>query len=189
MGSRMTLAEKTYLKDRIGGEFEPILATLKDRLLPIKQRVREQLFKSLGLATVDTKIRKLVKQVEKLNGQFEEVTGSECVKVNFQEISLERHNGWNNGGTPSFSYADTPFARAVKDKVKASKESRNLNEAEAKVKVLQDNVMLAGFPEQLTKLMSEELPAAAEKFRRLAGLTSSNRLGPAKVEPKKQLAS
>lgn len=163
----MSVSEKTYLTDRIDSEFEPILSTMKDRLIPIKEQFRGKLFKSLGLSSVESKVKKLIQQVETLNRQFQEVTGVECVSINFQTVSTVG-TGWEDG--KHVSYDSTPFARAVAIKVKASKEATSLVEAEATLKGLKDTVMLAGFPQELVKLMKVELPAVSNQFRRLAGL-------------------
>ena len=167
MSSRMSVREKEYLTGRIDDEFSPILSTMHDRLIPVKERFREKLFKSLGLSGVEAKVKRLVKQVETLNRQFKEVTGSECVSLTFQTVSTTG-SGWEDG--QQVFYGNSPFARAVAAKVKASKEARTLVEAEATVKALRDTVMLAGFPGELVKLMKVELPAASNQFRRLAGL-------------------
>ena len=167
MSSRMSVREKEYLTGRINDEFNPILSTMQDRLIPVKERFRERLFKSLGLSGVEAKVKRLVKQVETLNRQFKEVTGSECVSLTFQTVSTTG-SGWEDG--EQVFYGNSPFARAVAAKVKASKEARTLVEAEATVKALRDTVMLAGFPGELVKLMKVELPAASNQFRRLAGL-------------------
>jgi hypothetical protein len=164
----MTLAEKQYLTGRIESEFEPIVETLEDQLLPIKERYRTKLFKSLGLEAVDKKIRKLVQEVETLNRQFLEVSGAECVSINFQSKPTGNGCGWANGH--SVDLDKTPFGRAVHAKVIASKEAKSLVEAEAHLKALSDTVMLAGFPGELTELFTVQLPAATGKFRRLAGL-------------------
>jgi hypothetical protein len=163
----MSVREKEYLTSRITDEFDPILSTMQDRLIPIKERFREKLFKSLGLSAVESKVKKLVTQVETLNRQFKEVTGSNCVDISFQKVATTG-TGWENG--EQVYYGNSPFARAVAAKVKASKEAGSLVEAEATVKGLKDTVMLAGFPGELVKLMKIELPAASTQFRRLAGL-------------------
>ncbi len=173
MSSRMSVSEKTYLTDRIDSEFSPILSTMQDRLIPIKEQFREKLFKSLGLSAVESKVKKLVTQVETLNRQFQEVTGVECVSISFQTVSTNG-SGWENG--QQIYYGNTPFARAVAVKVKASKEAKSLVQAEATLKGLKDTVMLAGFPQELVKLMKVELPAASNQFRRLAGLPDTPQL-------------
>jgi len=164
----MTLAEKQYLTRRIVAEFDPIVDTLQDQLLPIKEQYRAKLFKSLGLEAVDKKIRKMVKEVENLNRQFLEVSGTECVNIIFQSKPSGNGDGWANGKVVHFN--KTPFGRAVEAKVIASKEAKSLVEAEAHLKALSDTVMLAGFPSELTELFKVELPAVTGKFRRLAGL-------------------
>jgi hypothetical protein len=164
----MTLAEKTYLTGRIEAEFQPIVETLEDQLIPIKERFREKLFKSLGLEAVDKKIRKLVNELETLNRQFTEVSGAECVNINFQSRPTGNGSGWANG--QSVDLNKTPFGRAVHAKVIASKEAKSLVQAEAHLKALSDTVMLAGFPGELTELFTVQLPEATGKFRRLAGL-------------------
>jgi hypothetical protein len=168
----MSVREKEYLTNRITDEFNPILDTMQDRLIPVKERFREKLFKSLGLSSVEAKVKRLVKQVETLNRQFREVTGTNCVDIAFQTVNTSG-SGWADG--QQVFYGNSPFARAVAAKVKASKEARSLVEAEASLKGLKDTVMLAGFPGELVQLMKVELPAASNQFRRLAGLPDTPR--------------
>jgi len=163
MGSRMTLAEKEYIRRRVGAEFNPVIQGLRDRLIPLKDKFTAQLYRSLGLAHVEKEILALVKRLEKLNAQFKEVAGVECIEITVQhrpdQVPTRQHDRW----------VSTPFAREVRDKVHDTKEAQSLNEAEAKCVQMQDTVMLAGFPEQLVKLIEKELPQQTGKFSKLLG--------------------
>ena len=91
----------------------------------------------------------------------------ECVDDKGDVIQIAR--GYQSPSA-TVNFNKTPFGRAVEAKVIASKEAKSLVEAEAKLKGLKDTVMLAGFPGELTELFQVQLPAATDKFRRLAGL-------------------
>jgi len=166
MGSRMTLTEKQWLKGRVTQEFEPVLTGLQDRLLPVKQKFTDQLYRTTGLAQAEKEILAAVKKIQRLNSQFKEASGVECIEITIKD---------GPGVVPTYGgdrWADTPFAREVKAKVKASKEARHLVEAETKCRQLKDQVMLAGFPEQLVELIEKELPKATGRFAKL--LTNGN---------------
>ena len=170
MGSRMTLTEKEWLKGRVTQEFQPILTGLQDRLLPVKQKFTDQLYRSLGLAQAEKEILAAVKKIQRLNAQFKEASGVECIEITVKP---------GPGQVPTYGaysgadrWADTPFAREVKASVKATKEARHLVEAEAKCRQLEDQVMLAGFPEQLVDLIEKELPKITAQYSKL--LTNGN---------------
>ncbi len=166
--SRMTLAEKEYIRGRVGAEFAPVVNGLRDRLLPLTQKVTAQLYRSLGLAAAEKEILTLVKRLEKLNAQFEAVAGVECIEISVKhrpdQIPMHSHDRW----------AATPFAREVRAKVHETREAQSLNEAEAKCVQMQDTVMLAGFPEQLVTLIEKELPQVTGKFSKLLGNGNGN---------------
>lgn len=171
MGSRMTLTEKQWVKGRVAAEFEPIINGLRDRLIPLKHKFTEKLYKSLGLAAAEKKILKLVRELETLNSQFKEVAGVECV-----DITIKSRPGRKEPGSYGANRWDgTPFSRQVEAEVKATKEARHLVEAEAECKRMKDEVMLAGFPEQLTELIQKELPKATGRFAKLAGVNGNGR--------------
>lgn len=166
MGSRMTLTEKQWLKGRVTAEFQPILTGLQDRLLPLKQKFTGQLYRSLGLAQAEKEILQAVKKIQRLNSQFKEVAGVECIDITVKS---------KPGAKPEYGssrWDDTPFAREVQAQVKASKEARHLVEAEAKCRQLKDQVMLAGFPEQLVDLIENQLPKATGQYAKM--LTNGN---------------
>jgi len=168
MGSRMTLTEKEWIRSRVSAEFDPVLNGLRDRLLPLKQKFTERLYRTLGLAAAEKRILKLVAEAEKLNAQYEEVAGVECIDITIKSRpGVKTNNGYENN-----RWADTPFAREVKASVKATKEARHLVEAEAKCRQLEDQVMLAGFPEQLVDLIEKELPKITAQYSKL--LTNGN---------------
>ena len=161
MGSRMTLTEKQWLKGRVVQEFEPVLNGLQDRLLPVKQKFTDQLYRTLGLAQAEKEILQAVKKIQRLNAQYKEASGVECIEIQIKpgpgEVPTYGANRWE----------DTPFAREVKAKVNASKEARHLVEAEAKCRQLEDQVMLAGFPEQLVDLIEKDLPKATGRYAKM----------------------
>ncbi len=168
MGSRMTLTEKQWLKERVNQEFEPVLNGLRDRLLPLKQKFTDLLYRTLGLAQAEKEILTMVKKIQRLNAQFKDAAGVECI-----EITIKPRPGGEEVPTyGSDRWADTPFAREVKTKVKGTKEARHLVEAEAKCRKLKDQVMLAGFPEQLVDLIEKELPKITGQYAKL--LTNGN---------------
>lgn len=166
MGSRMTLTEKQWLKGRVVQEFEPILNGLQDRLLPLKQKFTGQLYRTLGLAQAEKEILQAVKKIQRLNAQFKEASGVECIEIQVKpgpgEVPTYGGNRWE----------DTPFAREVKARVNGTKEARHLVEAEAKCRQLEDQVMLAGFPEQLVDLIEKDLPKATGRYAKM--LTNGN---------------
>lgn len=164
--SRLSVTEKSWLKARVGQEFEPILNGLRDRLIPLKVRFTDQLYRTTGLAAAEKRILKLVAEAEKLNAQYKEVAGVECVDIS------TRTNPKNRTGYGSNRWDGTPFSREVDAKVKATKEARHLVEAEMKCQHLQDQVMLAGFPEQLVDLIEKELPKATGQYAKM--LTNGN---------------
>ncbi|MCK5316915.1 MAG: hypothetical protein KAJ55_03325 [Anaerolineales bacterium] len=164
MSGRLSVTEKAWLKARVGQEFEPILNGLRDRLIPLKVKFTDQLYRTLGLAAAERNILKMVKDLERLNAQYEAIAGVECVDITTKTTpgQVNGYSRWN----------DTPFAREVDAKVKATKEARHLVEAETKCQHLQDQVMLAGFPEQLVELIEKELPKATGQYAKL--LTNGN---------------
>ena len=166
MGSRMTLTEKEWIRARVSAEFGPVLAGLQDRLLPLKQKFTDQLYRSLGLAQAEKEILQAVKKIKRLNAQYKEASGVECIEI---QVKTGPGTVTTYGGD---RWADTPFAREVQAKVKATKEARHLVEAEAKCRQLEDQVMLAGFPEQLVNLIEKELPKATGQYAKL--LTNGN---------------
>lgn len=171
MGSRMTLTEKQWVKGRVAAEFEPILNGLRDRLIPLKHKFTDRLYKSLGLAAAEKEILKLVKQLEKMNAQYKEISGVECVDITIRSgPGRKRQNSYGAN-----RWDGTPFSRQVEAEVKATKEARHLVEAEAECKRMKDQVMLAGFPEQLTELIQKELPKATGRFAKLAGVNGNGR--------------
>ena len=166
MSGRLSVTEKAWLKARVGQEFEPILNGLRDRLIPLKVKFTEQLYRTLGLAAAERTILKMVKDLESLNAQYEAVAGVECV-----DITTRTNPAHTNGYS---RWNDTPFARQVDAKVKATKEARHLVEAETKCQHLQDRVMLAGFPEQLVELIENELPKATWQYAKQLGNGNGN---------------
>jgi len=168
---RLSVTEKEWLRSRIGSEFEPVTKGLRDRLIPLKVKFTDQLYRTTGLAAAEKEILKLVKRVEKLNSQYKEVAGVECVDITIKSRPGVRVQ-YN-----SDRWDDTPFAREVRAKVKATKEARHLNEAEAKCVQMQDQVMVAGFPEQLVDLIEKELPKATAQWSKMLNGNGHHQLG------------
>lgn len=167
--SRLSVTEKTWLKARVHQEFEPILNGLRDRLIPLKVKFTDQLYRTLGLAAAERDILKMVKDLERLNAQYQAIAGVECVDITTRTNPVHT-NGFNR-------WDHTPFAREVDAKVKATKEARHLVEAETKCQNLKDQVMLAGFPEQLVELIEKELPKATGSYAKLLTNGNGHQLG------------
>ena len=170
MGSRMTLTEKQWLQGRVSQEFGPVLNGLRDRLLPLTQKITDKLYRISGLAQAEKEILQAVKKIQRLNAQFKEASGVECIEIQVKP---------GPGKVPTYGaysgadrWADTPFVREVQAQVKATKEARHLVEAEDKCRQLEDRVMLAGFPEQLVDLIEKELPRITGQYAKL--LTNGN---------------
>lgn len=141
----VSVSDKDYLKSRVNEEFNPLLRRLRDLLIPVREKIRSEVFKSLGVDKVEAKIERLKEQLGDLERQYRTVMGE---KTSF------------GGEEPK----NTPFAREVETRLMLRPEAKALQSLQEKFKETKDEVVLVGAPVELRNLL-KSLPKAVEKFQ------------------------
>lgn len=143
MSSRITVSDKEYLKNRASEEFNPLLRRLKDLLIPVKEKIRAEVRKSMGVDKVEVRMDKLQAQLDDLKRQHKAIVGD-----SFGNREPE----------------NTPFAREVDIRLMRRPEAKTLQALQTVFKKTKDEIAMAGVPGELRKLLSG-LPKALEPFQ------------------------
>ena len=153
MSNRITVSDKGYLKERTNQEFNPLLRRLKDLLIPVKEKIRAEVRKSMGVIKVEAQMEKLQAQLDDLKRQHVAVVGD------------------SYGGRDS---ENTPFAREVDTRLMRRPEAKTLQALQTVFKRTKDEIAMAGVPSELKELLNG-LPKALEPFQvKVAKLEDGN---------------
>jgi len=162
MPQKMNMQEKTYLRDRADEEFRPVIMAMNDRLIPVKRRIREKVEKELGVPQIEKQMRKMIEAVEKMDEEYREVTGhgfSGVTEMNSRSMRQQQ-----------ITKRESPLSREVDKRLKATKEAQSLVMVEADMRQCKDQVMLAGFPEDVRDLFENMMPELLAPYRKEVGL-------------------
>jgi hypothetical protein len=141
--ARLSVTEKQYIIKKINSEFFPVRDLMQDQLIPLRESIEKEVLKDWKADKVRKNIDTLADKLRELVDQYRTVTG---VKV----LDIGAPGPYLNGPHDE----RTPLAREVKRRLDESEEAEGVRQLNATRNALEEEVMLAGYPEELKAIVT-----------------------------------